>query len=288
MEKEGLPQLLNLNFFIHEVWTPGVRLLGRKDLTRFQGAVKPDLLDEAVGWLRLGTQVGFFPKREAALWETLCYNELFPSGGERQGRSSGRTGQGDDFVPSFDEPRRLGPLFRGALIGAKGLASDPLCRAFLVAVRFVDDKRWNSLTVDAEMDADQIGRVQFLEESVDPRNIPVVSEVVYAAFLWALDHIDGIRELFHDCTSPELNETDVLILQRQVLSLMRWRIDTRKARNRFLQLIESVNKSVRKEILQQTHRDRATADVFKERATQLIKYWSDEEEVRALSASAPN
>ncbi len=301
MEENSEYRLLNLSYFASALLLPQLEFATHKGGWGTFDRGKTASLFEIVTWLRLGTELGFFPKHEANQILNRYSGDLFPPKGEAwHGLASLLPEQRDllgimeshgansmavrssDEEP-FAQSQNLGALFRSALLLGASISTDNLARCFTLALNFLPDKTWMELIAGHDVDPNQMRLAGGID---DDEASPYIPEIVYAGFFRALDYMDGFRTLFEDCTNRAALGADLPRLRSRVLSIVGWRFNAKARRQRFAELIEKVNSKIGKEIAAQNPASTFTSNAFRDSAVHLVRYWNDEEQMIAQGASA--
>jgi len=301
MKENDEYRLLNLSYFASALLMPQLELASLRDLGAQFRTAKTAALFEVVSWLRLGTELAFFPEEHANRLLAGYLDEVMPPTPQAWRDLKGLLSEQVDVLnllearvgetlsvrgsseQRFDNASAILPLFRSALLLGTRIATDSRARSFTLALGFLPDVPWKELILDCKIDPNQVALAEGVG-AVDAS--PFVPELVYAGFFRALDHMDALRYVFEDCADRESLGYDVPRLRSRVLAIVGWRFHASGKRHRFIELVEKISVDMAAEMAARGEHGSPGSEAFRDRALYLMRYWNEEEEMIAHGVSA--
>ena len=286
-------QLFELADFLHTRLKPAYSAFQPKDL-----ASRAEL-QEALWWLQLGADVGYFPAESVDLLvghysqplkedfdDYLKFQSYHFSPRLNDWLKTLLTSTDRASLDTFTETTGLRAQFQTALLVSSSLVDDEVTQSFLRGITFATEEAWSLLkppqTASEESRALLVGNGRL---TVGRRPD---SSVMQAGFFRTLEHMDLSKQFCDDLRSdPTATDKGRAILLRRLGGIQSWRLNfwNPAVETRFIENIADSSSAIKTELMAASG-DLAFVDRFRAVATDLMKTWKDNHRPEQLLAVA--
>lgn len=287
--KAEVGQLLNLDFFVGAFLGEAPPRPADERLHNAFAIMRDAELFEAIAWLILGIQLGFFPSEAVSGYRDWQGSRLSPSSKEiwpliesmfpqhswvaRALRSQSLPGTMSHVM---GEPKDAGSpqlgVFKSALLLGADMAKDVAMRALTVALDFAPDGYWNDDIIEPSIDPDQVA---FAAEETWVSSYGL--ELVCAGLLRSTAYMDRYRSIFAEIGEMTADPS-IPDLRQSVNAIIGWRLNAGEGRQRIVELTGKVSDEIDRYMVESRPDKPFGMGYFKKNVSRLIRYWNGESE----------